>query len=106
MISSVHSALLRGFMNGNRMLPPSPPLDDDPTNNQLDLREREIAAREHEVAAKEAAMAAKEEEVSAKQAKLDKSTWINPLVIGLFVATLGLIGNAVVAVLNNRNSQE
>jgi hypothetical protein len=93
-------------MNGNPMLPPSTPPDNDPTTNRLDLREREIAAREHEVAAKEAAIAAREEEVSAKQAKIEKSAWINPLVIGLFVATLGLIGNAVVAVLNNRNSQE
>jgi len=59
---------------------------------ELDLREREIAAKEREVAAKEK--------------ELDQSRWLNPTVIGLFAAALGLIGSVVVARVNNQNTQE
>jgi hypothetical protein len=56
------------------------------------LREREIAAREREVAARER--------------EIKNSPWLNPLVISIFVAALGLFGNIWVAVSNNRNSQD
>ena len=78
-------------MSESEMLPASPPPNDANRKRELDLREREVAAREREIAAKEA--------------ELNKSPWFNPLVIGLFVAALGFIGNAVVAALNNQNTQ-
>jgi len=69
---------------------PSPPLVDDQKKRELDLRERELAAREREL--------------GAREAEIKRSPWLNPLVIALVGATLGLIGNAVIVVLNNRNS--
>jgi hypothetical protein len=36
--------------------------------------------------------AAKEREVTAKEIDLNRSRWLNPTVIGLFAAALGLIG--------------
>lgn len=54
-------------------------------NRELDLREREVAAKEKEVNA---------------------SRWSNPVVIGLFAATLGLLGNFIVARVNNQNTQQ
>jgi hypothetical protein len=59
---------------------------------ELDIYEREIAAGEREVAAKES--------------ELKKSRWTNPLVLLLVGAVIALFGNAVVAYLNNRNTQE
>ena len=59
---------------------------------ELDLKEREIAAKEREVASKEV--------------ELNRSRWLNPTVIGLFVAALGLIGSIVVARINNSNTQD
>jgi hypothetical protein len=56
------------------------------------LREREITAREREVAARER--------------EVKSSPWLNPVVISILVAALGLFGNIWVAVSNNRNSQE
>jgi hypothetical protein len=56
------------------------------------LREREITAREREV--------------GAREREIKSSPWLNPLVIGIFVAALGLFGNMWVAVSNNRNSQD
>src|SRR5882762_3933039 len=78
-------------MSESEVLPATPPPNDANRKRELDLREREVAAREREIAAKEA--------------ELNKSPWLNPLVIGLFVAALGFIGNAVVAALNNQNAQ-
>jgi hypothetical protein len=52
---------------------------------ELDIREREVAAKEEE---------------------LKRSRWLNPTVIGLFAAALGLIGSVVVARVNNANTQE
>jgi hypothetical protein len=78
-------------MSESEVFPASPPPDDDHRKRELDLREREVAAREREIAAKEA--------------EINKSPWLNPLVIGLFVAALGFMGNAVVALLNNQTTQ-
>jgi hypothetical protein len=78
-------------MSEPEVLPPSLPLDNADKKRELDLREREIAAREREV--------------TAKESEINRSPWLNPLVIGLFAAAIGLAGNSVVALLNNRNSQ-
>src|SRR5579862_7113886 len=78
-------------MSGSEVLSVSPGPDDDHIRRELDLREREVAAREREIAAKEA--------------EFNRSLWLNPLVIGLFVAALGFVGNAVVALLNNQTTQ-
>jgi hypothetical protein len=42
--------------------------------------------------------------VALKQEELKRSRWLNPTVIGLFAAALGLIGSVVVAGVNNSNS--
>lgn len=55
------------------------------TDRELDLKEREVAAKEKEVNA---------------------SRWSSPLVLGLFAAALGLIGNVLVARENNRSTQQ
>jgi hypothetical protein len=49
-------------------------------------------------------LALKEREVAAKERELERSRWLNPTVIGLFAAALGLAGNLVVALLNNRGT--
>jgi hypothetical protein len=59
---------------------------------ELDIKEREVAA--------------KEREVLAKEEELKRSRWLNPTVIGLFAATLGLMGNVIVARVNNENTQK
>jgi hypothetical protein len=59
---------------------------------ELDLREREVAAKEREVAAKEKG--------------LERSRWLNPTVIAIFVAGIGLISSVVVARLNNQATQD
>jgi hypothetical protein len=58
---------------------------------ELDLKEREVVSNEREVA--------------AKLEELRRSRWLNPTVIGLFAAALGLIGSVVVARINNANTQ-
>lgn len=58
---------------------------------ELDIKEREVAA--------------KEREVLAKEEELRRSRWLNPTVIGLFAAALGLIGSVIVARVNNANTQ-
>jgi hypothetical protein len=57
---------------------------------ELDIYDREIAAREREV--------------KAKEVELNKSRWLNPLVIALLVGAIGLIGNMIVAYVNNQNT--
>jgi type II secretory pathway pseudopilin PulG len=78
-------------MSESEMLPASPPPNDANRKRELDLREREVAAREREIAAKES--------------EINRSPWLNPLVIGLLVAVIGLAGSIVVTWMNNQNSQ-
>lgn len=59
---------------------------------ELDLREREVTSKEREVASKEK--------------ELERSRWLNPTVIGIFVAAIGLISSVVVARLNNNATQD
>jgi hypothetical protein len=68
----------------------------DPTQAALD-RKRELDIMEREVAAKE-------REVLAKEEDLKRSRWLNPTVIGLFAAALGLIGSVIVARVNDSNT--
>jgi hypothetical protein len=59
---------------------------------ELDLKEREVVAREREVAVKEK--------------EVNKSRWGNPIFIALVVASVGLFGNLVITLLNNKNARE
>ncbi len=70
---------------------PKPGQDALDKKRELDLKEREVAAREREVLAKEE--------------ELKRSRWLNPTVIGLFAAALGLLGSVIVARVNNANTQ-
>jgi hypothetical protein len=84
-------------------------MSDSPTPD-ISFEERrlnqEMAFREREVAIKEREVAAKEREVLAKQEELKRSRWLNPTVIGIFAAALGLMGSVIVARVNNANTQE
>jgi hypothetical protein len=66
----------------------------------------ESAARTRELDLKERDASAREREVTAKETELGRSRWLNPLVIGLFAAAVGLIGNVIVALVNDRNTQK
>jgi hypothetical protein len=66
---------------------------------RLSLQELDIRLKEHELRLKEV-------EIQAKERDLATSKWLNPVVIGLFAATLGLVGNVVVTVINSTNTQE
>ncbi len=46
------------------------------------------------------------EKLATKEIELRRSRWLNPITLGLIAATLGLAGNAFVAFLANRNSQD
>jgi hypothetical protein len=59
---------------------------------ELDLREREISI--------------KEREVQARENEISKSQWLNPTTLGLFAASVGLVGNIVVTRVNNQNTQQ
>lgn len=74
-----------------------------PKPTELSLEERRFA-RETELRLKELAL--KEREVMASEIELKRSRWLNPTVIGLFAAALGLVGNLVVASIGNRNAQQ
>jgi hypothetical protein len=70
---------------------------------ELSLEERTF---QEEIAAKKRELDLREREVRAKEEELRRSRWLNPLVIGLFAAALGLIGSVVVARVNNQASQQ
>jgi hypothetical protein len=72
-------------------------------NKDTSLEERKFI-QESQLRKKELEL--KEREVATKEAELLRSRWINPTVIGLFAATIGLFGNLIVAYIGNRNSQE
>jgi hypothetical protein len=61
---------------------------------------------EAETSAKKQELALKEREVAAKEEELRRSRWLNPTVIGLFAAALGLMGSVIVARVNNQASQQ
>jgi hypothetical protein len=61
---------------------------------------------QEETAAKKQELSFHEREVKAKEEELRRSRWLNPMVIGLFAAALGLIGSVIVARVNNQASQQ
>jgi len=71
---------------------PREPLDERKFAEETSSRTRELDLREREVAAKER--------------ELKRSGWLNPVTLGIFAAAVGLIGNVVVAVVNNHNVQQ
>src|ERR1700761_7426992 len=83
------------------------PSDAAPSTPSLEERNflEDKAAKARELDLKEREIAAKEREVAAKERELEQSRWLNPTVIGLFVAALGLIGSVIVARVNNDNTQ-
>lgn len=80
--------------------------DDIKNPPTLEQALQQAADRKRELDIKEREVAAKEREVLAKEEELKRSRWLNPTVIGLFAAGLGLIGSVVVARVNNSNTQE
>ena len=89
------------------MIPPTQPTE-VPNSTPFDERklEEESTARRWELDLKEREVAAKEREVATREEDLRRSRWLNPTVIGLFAAAVGLIGSVVVARVNNQNSQQ
>jgi hypothetical protein len=77
-------------------------------SGNLDERklEHEVAAKQRELDLNEREVAAKEREVATKEKELERSRWLNPTVIGILVAAVGLITSVVVARLNNKATQE
>jgi hypothetical protein len=71
-------------------------------NQDLSLEERKFI---QESRSKNKELELKEREVATKEIELLRSRWLNPAVIGLFAATIGLIGNLIVTYIGNRNSQ-
>jgi hypothetical protein len=81
----------------------------NPANNLSPLEEnvrREIELRNRELDLREREVAATEREVAAKEEELRRSRWSNPLVIGLLAAAVGLLGNLIVAIINDRAAQD
>jgi hypothetical protein len=76
--------------------------------NTTTASERSFEERKfrEEIAATKQELALKERKVAAKEEELRRSRWLNPTVIGLFAATLGLIGSVIVARVNNQTSIE
>jgi hypothetical protein len=82
--------------------PPTPPTPPTPAT-PLTLEERKFA---QEIADKKRDLDIREREVAAKEKELSRSRWSSPLVLALFAASLGLVGNIVVALVNNKNTQD
>jgi hypothetical protein len=80
----------------------------EPQRASLDERkfEEDRAAKKRELDLKEREIIANEREATAKEVELNRSRWLSPTVIGLFAATLGLVGNVIVARVNNKNTQD
>jgi hypothetical protein len=78
---------------------------DSPT---LDERrfEHDVAAKRRELDLREREIAAKEKELAFEEKELDRSRWLNPTVIAIFAAAIGLISSVVVARLNNQATQD
>jgi hypothetical protein len=70
------------------------------------VAEEKLSLQELEVRLKEQELKLKEAEVLTKERDLAASKWLNPVVIGLFAAALGLAGNVIVTTINSTNTQE
>ena len=80
-------------------------LSDTSASGSLDERklQYEAAARIRELDLREREVAAKESEADSKEKELERSRWLNPTVIGIFVAAIGLLSSVVVARLNKQH---
>src|ERR1700679_2020241 len=67
------------------------------------LEERKFA---DEVRLRSLEIALKEREVAANEREQQQPKWLSPTTIGLFAAALGLVGNLVIAALNDWNTQQ
>jgi len=63
------------------------------------MEDRKFELRQHELRLKEREVVVKEHEAKAS------NRWLNPVVLGLFAAALGLFGNLIVAWINNRATE-
>jgi hypothetical protein len=72
--------------------------DTKPEDKAPALRELELNSREH-------ALDAREQTLEARDLASGASAWKNPLVLAIFAAAIGLIGNVVVAVANVYSTQ-
>jgi hypothetical protein len=68
------------------------------TDENTSLQELEIRLKKHEIKLKEA-------EIRGKELEVTSSKWLNPIAIGLFTATLALIGNIVITKIASVNAQ-
>jgi hypothetical protein len=68
--------------------------------------EQEVTAKQRELDLKEREVSAQEREAAAKEKELERSRWLNPTVIAIFAAAIGLISSVVVARLNNKATQD
>jgi hypothetical protein len=77
-------------------------------SGSLDERklEYDVSAKQRELDLKESKIAAREREVASKEKELERSRWLNPTVIGILVAGIGLISSLAVARLNNKATQD
>jgi hypothetical protein len=66
----------------------------------------EIAARSRELDLKEREVIAAERELKLKEDDARRNRWLNPIVLGLFAAAVGLIGNFIVARVNTKSTQD
>jgi hypothetical protein len=76
---------------------------EDTSDRALSLEERRFA---QESASRNRELELKEREITVKEIELRRSRWLSPTTLGLFAAALGLIGNLVVTLLSNWNSQQ
>jgi hypothetical protein len=62
--------------------------------------------QDRELLLKEQELKLREREVAAKEKEAVTSQWLNPVVLGLFAAALGLAGNIIVTKSNNDNTEK
>lgn len=76
------------------------------TQDHLPLLTLEDRKADAEIAVRSRELDLKEREVTAKETEVKRSQWLNPTVIGLFAATVGLVSSVIVARVNNQNTQD
>lgn len=82
--------------------------DADAVEKSASLEERKFSLEERKLIDQqrttERELALKEREAAIRETDSQRTRWLNPMVIGLLVAALGLFGNLVVAFVNDRAS--
>jgi hypothetical protein len=69
---------------------------------EFELRQTELVLKEREAISREREVAVREREVSVKEKEGKTSKWLNPVVITIGVAAIGLFGNMLNSWSNNR----